>query len=79
MATNYRHEGDVITVAAPTGGIKSGAGALYGSLFGIAMFDAAQAAPVEVGTEGVWVLPKPNSVITFAVGANVYWDAGAGN
>jgi predicted RecA/RadA family phage recombinase len=74
MAKNYVQEGEVITMAAPTGGILSGAGSMFGALFGVAQFDAAQGAPVEVGVCGVWTLPKPNTVTTFAAGARVFWD-----
>lgn len=77
MSTNFVQEGEIITVAAPTGGILSNAGSMYGALFGVAQFTAAQGAPVEVGTEGVWILPKPNSVTTFTVGARVFWDDSA--
>jgi predicted RecA/RadA family phage recombinase len=77
MATNFRHPGEVLTMAAPTGGILSGEGRMFGALFGVAQFTAAEAAPVEVGVEGVWVLPKPSSVTTFAVGARVFWDDAA--
>ena len=53
-------------MTAPTGGIKSGEGRMFGGFFGVAHYDAAEAAPVEVGVAGVWVLPKPNTVVTFA-------------
>ena len=69
MATNYRQPGETITMTAPTGGIKSGEGRMFGALFGVAHYDALEGAPVEVGVVGVWVLPKPNSVVTFAAGA----------
>ena len=79
MAKNYVQEEEVLTMVAPTGGIKSGAGFLYGAMFGVAQHDALEGAPVEVGVVGCWLLPKPNSVITFAVGAPIYWDVSAGN
>ena len=59
---NYVQEGETVTVAAPTGGVKSGDGVLVGALFGVACFDALQTAEVEIQTEGVFDLPKPNSV-----------------
>lgn len=74
MAQNYRQPGEVLTMTAPTGGLKSGDGCLFGALFGVAQFDALQTEEVEVATEGVWTLAKPNSVISFAEGALVYWD-----
>ncbi|HEY8007984.1 MAG TPA: DUF2190 family protein [Methylocella sp.] len=74
MATNYRQPGETITMTAPAGGIASGEGRMFGALFGVAHFTAAEGDPVEVGVVGVWVLPKPNSVVTFAAGARVFWD-----
>ena len=74
MARNYRQPGEVLTMTAPTGGLKCGDGCLFGALFGVAQFDALQTEEVEVATEGVWTLAKPNSVISFAEGALVYWD-----
>ena len=42
MAKNYRQDDDIITVTAPEGGVKSGAGVVLGALFGIAGADAAE-------------------------------------
>ncbi|HEY8007721.1 MAG TPA: DUF2190 family protein [Methylocella sp.] len=78
MATNYRHSGDVCTLTTPSGGVKSGQGFMSGALFAVAMFDAAQATPVEGAIVGVFDLPKPNSVVTFAEGAAVFWDNATG-
>jgi predicted RecA/RadA family phage recombinase len=36
MAKNFRQIGDTITMPAPSGGIKSGEGRMFGSLFGVA-------------------------------------------
>jgi predicted RecA/RadA family phage recombinase len=77
MAKNYRQPGENLTMAAPAGGIKSGEGRMWGSLFGVAHYDALEGAAVEIGVCGVWVLPKPNSVVTFAAGARVFWDDSA--
>lgn len=77
MATNFVKEADVVTFLAPAGGIASGAGAIFGNIFGVAMYTAAAGAPVEVGVAGEWILPKPNSVVTFAAGAPVFWDDSA--
>ena len=69
----------VVTVPAPSGGVTSGQAVLIGSsMFGVCAEDAAQTLPVDVVLEGVFSLPKPNSVVTFAVGAPVYWDISAG-
>jgi predicted RecA/RadA family phage recombinase len=75
---NFIQRGEVITMTAPTGGILSGAGAMFGALFGVAQFDAAQATPVEVATEGVFSLPKPNTVVAFTVGERIFWDNATG-
>jgi predicted RecA/RadA family phage recombinase len=72
---NFVQPGEVITLPAPTGGIKSGEAMLVGAIFGVASFDAAEAADVEVATVGVFELPKDGSVI--AQGALLYWDASA--
>jgi predicted RecA/RadA family phage recombinase len=73
MAKNFIQPGEVVTVAAPTGGVASGAGVLTGSLFGVTAYGAVEGADVEVATCGVWDLPKAASV-TPGVGAKVYWD-----
>ena len=57
---NFIQPGDVLTVAAPTGGVVSG--------------DAAQTVPVEVAVAGVFEVPK-KSTDTPAVGALLYWDS----
>lgn len=69
---NYVQEGDVVTVAAPTGGISSGDGVLVGALFGVAATTAAAADPVALATVGVFSLPKRLSA-SFASGAVVAW------
>lgn len=76
MATNFVQPGDVITVAAPSGGVTSGAGVLIGSLFGVAMATAAQGVPVAIKTEGVFELPKATGAGTGSpVGQLIYWDS----
>jgi predicted RecA/RadA family phage recombinase len=74
VATNFVKEADTVTFLAPSGGIVSGAGAMFGNIFGVAMYTAAAGVAVEAGVEGEWILPKPNSVTTFAQGAPVFWD-----
>lgn len=71
---NYIQPGNIITVTAPTGGIKSGAGLLIGNLFGIATADAAAGADVEMVTVGVFDLLKAANA-TFTEGQRVSWDA----
>lgn len=69
---NFVQRGETVTVTAPIGGINSGAGVLVGALFGVAAFTAAEADDVEIGTMGVFDLPKATGAI--AQGAKVYWD-----
>lgn len=74
MATNYIQPGDVITVAAPAA-VSSGDGVQVGQIFGVAQFDAAITADVEVATTGVWTLPK-TSAQAWDAGDAIYWDDG---
>ncbi len=69
---NFIQRGDVITVAAPTGGVSSGDAVLIGTLFGVAATDAVVGAEVEIATVGVFDLPK--AAETLAPGAALYWD-----
>ena len=73
---NYIQPGDTITVPAPTGGALSGDPVLVGSLFGVAAYTAAEAADLEITTEGVFTLPKAAGA-TFAIGDKVFFDATA--
>ena len=74
MAKNYIQPGHTITVAAPTGGVLSGDGVLIGTLFGIAQYDAAEGADVEILTEGVVEIAK-TSALQIGVGDRLFWDA----
>lgn len=69
---NYLSEGDVVTVAAPVGGVSSGDGVLVGALFGVAAADVAAGDPAALATVGVFSLPKRLSA-SFASGAVVAW------
>lgn len=75
MAGNFIHHGDHVTLAAPYA-LTSGAGALVGSLFGVAIADAASGADTVLATMGVWNLlaEGAGSGQAIAVGAAVYWD-----
>lgn len=75
---NLIQKGDVITVAAPAGGIASGEGLIVGSIFGIAAYSSAEGDPVELGTTGVYQLPKASAAV-LTVGARVAWDNTAKN
>lgn len=75
---NHIQKGDVITVAAPAGGIGAGEGAIIGNIFGVAAFAAAVGEPVELATTGVYELPKATAAV-LTVGARVAWDNTAKN
>jgi len=68
----YVDNGDTVTVAAPYA-VSSGAGALVGTLFGVAQADAANAATVVLVTNGTFDLVKVASQ-AWTVGAAIYWD-----
>jgi predicted RecA/RadA family phage recombinase len=68
---NYVHKGEALTVVAPYT-INSGGGVKVGNLFGVAVFNAAIGASLEIITVGVFDLAKDSS--TFNSGDAVYWD-----
>lgn len=72
---NFIQDGNVLTVAAPTGGVSSGDVVNIGVLLGVAAFDAVEAAEVEVKVEGVFEVPKLSTDVV-AAGDRLYWDAG---
>lgn len=78
MAVNFVKEAATITLLAPSGGVVSGTGYVIGSIFGVALATVAAGLPCEFGIEGEWILPKPNSVTTFAQGAGVWFDTATG-
>lgn len=71
---NFIQPGNVITATAPAGGVASGDGFVFGTLFGVAATDAADGAAVEIATQGVYELPKLGTAV-LAAGAAVSWDA----
>lgn len=71
---NFSQPGEVIDVAAPSGGVVSGRVVIIGSLIGVAAVTAAQGVMVAINTQGVYELPKL-SAQAWTVGAKVYWDA----
>jgi predicted RecA/RadA family phage recombinase len=73
---NYRQDGDVITVPAPSGGTISGKLVVIGSLVGIAQITAAEGESVPLVTKGVNEYPK-TSALAIAIGDKVYWDSTA--
>jgi len=72
MASNYIQPGKTLTLTAPYI-VASGAGALIGKVFGVALQALAAAASGEFTVEGVWSLAK-TSAQTWAVGDVIYWD-----
>ncbi|SEF44088.1 Predicted phage recombinase, RecA/RadA family [Alcanivorax sp. DSM 26293] len=76
MAKNFIQRGDNITVIAAALA-ASGDLIVMGSLFGVALHDAAANEELTLKTGGVWELPK-TSADTPAVGADAYWDDAAG-
>lgn len=72
MALNYVQEGEVLDLAAPYA-VASGAGALIGSVFGVALTTLANSAIGPFARSGVFDLTAL-STATGAVGAKVYWD-----
>jgi len=73
MATNYIQPGQVLTLTAPAGGVTSGTGYLIGSMFVVALHDAAVGEAFEGQLTGVWSLPK-TSAQAWTEGVAVYWD-----
>jgi len=71
---NFVQEGNTITVTAPAV-VTSGQLVVVGSIAGVAAFDAASGADVEVTVEGVFELPKVTTDVV-AQGDKLYWDSG---
>ncbi|PTX39031.1 putative RecA/RadA family phage recombinase [Gemmobacter caeni] len=69
---NYVQRGERITLPAPYD-VASGAGLLVGTIFGVAVHDAASGADVEAQLEGVVDILKVGSQ-AWTVGAAIYWD-----
>ena len=69
---NFVSPGDNVQLTAPYA-VASGAGALVGSIFGVAVTDVASGAVGAFKTCGVYTLPK-TSAQAWTAGAVVYWD-----
>lgn len=69
---NYVQPGDVVTLTAPYD-VASGAGALVGLIFGIAVGTVANGAVGEFSTQGVYDITALTTD-TASVGAAAYWD-----
>lgn len=72
MATNYVQPGSILTVAAPAA-VSSGELVKVGSIFGVAITDAANGASVAIQTDGVHSLPKA-APLAISAGDALYWD-----
>jgi predicted RecA/RadA family phage recombinase len=70
---NFIQQGNVITAIAPSGGVLSGQGLIYGSFFGVCAIDAVAGAETELAVTGVFSLPKVSPLVINA-GDKVYWD-----
>lgn len=68
---NFLQKGETLNVTAPYA-VASGAAALVGLIFGVAVSTAASGANVDLWMKGVFALAKDTS--TFSVGDVVYWD-----
>lgn len=69
---NFVDDGATATVTAPYA-VASGAGALLGTLFGVAQAAAASGAQVVLSLRGAYDLAKAASQ-AWTVGAAIYWD-----
>lgn len=68
---NYIQDGEVVTVAAPSGGVTSGDFVAVGSLTGVAQEDAAEGESVAIVRRGVFELGK-TSAQAWTVGVKIY-------
>jgi len=69
---NFIQPGHQIPVPAPAN-VSSGQGVLVGSLFGVAVHDAASGANVEISLTGAYRMTKASGS-AWTVGARLYWD-----
>jgi predicted RecA/RadA family phage recombinase len=72
---NFVQEGEVVSVLAPAT-VVAGQGVLVGSIFGVAITDAASGAPVNIGLRGIYALPKVSAEV-WTAGQILYWNGTA--
>ncbi len=72
----FIQNGNIITVTAAAN-VASGGGMLVGSIFGVAAADAIAGGEVEIGTVGVYDLPKFSTAV-IAQGDRVAWNSSTG-
>jgi predicted RecA/RadA family phage recombinase len=71
---NYVQKGETLTLTAPYA-VSSGAGALVGSIFGVAATDVASGGEGEFQVAGVFDLVRETGAGTgFSQGTLIYWD-----
>lgn len=75
---NWIQPGDQITVVAPSAIASGGLGVLVGSIFGVSVGPAANAADIEIATRGVFRLAKATGA-AWTQGQRLYWDDTAKN
>lgn len=72
MKNCFQARADVVGVAAPYA-LTAGQGALVGAIFGVAITNADNGAPVELSIVGVFDLPK-EAPLAISAGARLFWD-----
>lgn len=74
---NFIQEGNTIPCTAPSGGVVSGRGYLFGGLFVVALTSAAEGLPFEGTRRGVFSLTAETHATdqALAVGDVAFWDA----
>lgn len=72
MARGYVHPAQTVTLVAPYA-VSSGGGLLVGAIFGIALADAAQGAPVETRRTGSFDVAKTTGE-AWTQGQLLYWN-----
>lgn len=73
---NFVQQGDVLNLAAPSGGVTSGGFVAIGQLTGVAGSTVAEGELFALSVEGVFEIPKA-APLALSVGAAVYSTAGA--
>lgn len=73
MKNLLRYPADTLEMTAPSGGVVSGTAYLIGSIFGVAVADAAEGDPFSLKVQGEFTLPKNNAEAT-TQGQALYWD-----
>lgn len=75
MATNFKQPGDVVELAAPSGGVVTGIPELIGGLFLVPLVTAAATVRASFQAVGVWTLAK-TSAQAWTEGQKIFWDDG---